>query len=109
LKFQKNSTERRKTNPTRTNSLEVVLRPPGIAVGFTDNTANILTNKRAKTSSNHGKRHGAGTATMKLEKPTNNNTKRILIPNETRRAAKPATIDSTEITSHYNISERTHR
>jgi hypothetical protein len=83
LKFQKNSSERRKTNPTITNSLEMVLGPIGIAVGFTHDTLDILTNKPTKMRRDQVKRKPTA-GTMKLEQPTNDNTKRILIPNKPR-------------------------
>ena len=83
LKFQKNGSERRKTNPTITNSLEMVLSPIGIAVGFPDDTLDIVTNKPTKMRRDQVKRKPTA-GTMKLEQPTNDNTKRILIPNKPR-------------------------
>jgi hypothetical protein len=63
----------------------------------------MITNKSAKMRSDGVKRDTARTAAVKLEKSTNNNTESIRSPNETRRAAKFASIDSTKRTSH--ISE----
>ena len=93
LKFQKNSAEGRKTNPTITNEIKMVFRPIGIAGGFTHNTLDILTNKPTKMRCNEVKRKPT-TGTMKLEEPANDNTKSILIPNKPRLTAKSALIHS---------------
>ena len=85
MKFQKNSSERRKTNPTVTNPVEMVRSPVMILAvpHHTHNTLDILTNKPTKMRRNKVKRKPT-TGTMKLEQPANNNTKRILIPNKPR-------------------------
>jgi hypothetical protein len=69
LKFQKNRSERRKTNPAMTNSLVMVISPIGIAVidaSLTHDILDILTNKPAKMRCNQVKRKPT-TGTMKLE------------------------------------------
>jgi hypothetical protein len=104
LKLQKNSAERRKTNPTRTNSLKVVVREIRIAVRRAHKRLDTITNNIAKMRSDGIKRDTARTTPVKLEKSANNNTESIRSPNETRRAAKFASIDSTKRTSH-NLSE----
>ena len=81
MKFQKNSSERRKTNPTITNEVKMIISPIGIIGGFTHDILDILTNKPTKMRRNQVKRKPTA-GTMKLEQPTNDNTKRILIPNK---------------------------
>jgi hypothetical protein len=100
LKFQKNSGERWKTDPTSTNSLEMIFGKVGVAVRSTHNILDMLTNERMKMRRDDMKRNASRTAAMKLEKSANNNTESIIIPNETRRAAKFASIESSERTSH---------
>ena len=104
MKFQKNRSERRKTNPTITNDVKVVIDPIGIAVGFTDDILDILTNKHTKMRSNQVKRKST-TGTMKLEQPANDNTKRILIPNKPRRTMKAALIHTKKRQRHLNVFE----
>ena len=91
LKFQKNSADRRETNPTITNDVKMVLSPIGIAVCCNNNILDILTNKPAKMRCNEVKRKST-TGTMKLEEPANDNTKSIIIPNKPRLTAKSALI-----------------
>jgi hypothetical protein len=66
LKFQKNGAEGRKTNPTITNEVKMVIRPIGIIGGFTHNILDILTNQPTKMRCNQVKRKPT-TGTMKLE------------------------------------------
>jgi len=99
LKLQKNSSERRKTNPTSTNDLEIVFSKVRIAVGITHKRLDALTNKSMKMRGDGIKRNTAWTTPVKLEKSANNNTESIQSPNETRRPTKFASIDSGKRTS----------
>jgi hypothetical protein len=74
LELQKNSAERRKTNPTSTNSLEMIFGKVGIAVRSTDNRLDTVTNKSTKMRGDGMKRNTAWTRPVKLEKSANNNT-----------------------------------
>ena len=105
LELQKNSAERRKTNPTSTNSLEMNFGKVGIAVRSTDNRLDTVTNKSTKMRGDGMKRNTAWTRPVKLEKTANNNTESIQRPNETRRPAKFASIDSGKRTSIHNVSD----
>jgi len=80
-KFQKNSTERRKTNPTRTNSLKMVFSK----VRMTDNRPDIFTKNSPKMRSDILERKTTfrRKRPVKLEITTNNNIKSILSPDET--------------------------
>jgi len=99
LKLEKNRTERWKTDPTSTNSLEMIFGKVGVAVRSTHNTLHIVTNERTKMRRDLVKRKFFPVA-MKLEDSANNNTERFLSPDETRRSTKFASIESTESTSH---------
>jgi hypothetical protein len=105
LELQKNRTERRKTNPTITNSLEMIFGKVGIAVRSTHNILDMLPNERTKMRGDGIKRNAAWTTPMKLEQSANNNTESIQSPNETRRPAKIASINSSKRTSIHNVSD----
>jgi hypothetical protein len=102
LKFQKNSTERRKTNPTSTNSLEMIFGKVGISVRSRDNILDMLANERTKMRGDSMKRKSLPAA-VKLEKSANDNMESIQSPNETRRPTKFASIDSGKRTSIHNM------
>jgi hypothetical protein len=66
LELQKNSTERRETNPTSTNSLEMVFCKVRIAVIMRDNILDMLANERTKMMGDGMKRNTAWTTPVKL-------------------------------------------
>jgi hypothetical protein len=71
----------------------------GIAVRSAHNTLHMLANEQTKMRRDIAKRKSIPAA-MKLEYSTNDDTERMLRPDESRRSTKFASIDSTEITSH---------
>jgi hypothetical protein len=77
----------------------VFFSPRRIGVRITHNRLDMLANKVAKMRSDNIKRNTMRTTTMKLEKSANNNAERFLGPNESRRSAKLASIDSSKRTS----------
>jgi hypothetical protein len=101
-KLQKNSAERRKRDPTRTNSLKMVF----IIVRMTDNRLDIFTKKSPKMRSdrNQGEATLRRKRPVKLEISANNYTKSILIPNETRPTIKSALKDSKNLFAHFDDS-----
>ncbi|NBW26071.1 MAG: hypothetical protein EBR89_11890 [Betaproteobacteria bacterium] len=93
-KFQKNRTDRRKTNPTSTNQVEMRIRPVMIRViPHTHLGLDVLTNEPTKMRGDEMKRKTT-TRPMKLEETPNNNTKSINIPYKPRPATKTTTIHS---------------
>jgi hypothetical protein len=102
-KFQKNSTERRKTNPTRTYSLGVIFGKVGISIRVADERFDIVPNKRPKMRRDFDQRIPTirRDKPVKLEISTNNNIKSILSPDETGRAVKTALIFSKKLLSHF--------
>ena len=104
LELQKNSAERRKTNPTSTNSLEMIFGKVGIAVRSTDNILHMIANERTKMRGDVVKRKSR-LGTMKLEDTVNDDTERFLSPDETRGPTKFASIDSGKRTSIHNVSD----
>jgi len=73
LKFQKNRSERRETNPTSTNSLEMIFGKVGIAVRSAHNTLYMITNERTKMRRDLVKRKSLPAA-VKLEDSANDDT-----------------------------------
>jgi hypothetical protein len=88
-KLQKNRAERRKTNPTSTDSLEMVLLKVRL---------DILTNKRQKMRRDLNQRNPTNRRNrpVKLEISTNNYTKSIRSPDETGTTIKSALIQLCE-------------
>ena len=93
-KLQKNRAERRKTNPTSTDSLETIF----IIVRVTDERLDILTNKRTKMRRDLDQRNPTNRRNLpvKLEISTKNYTKNIRGPDETGTTIKSALIQLCE-------------
>jgi hypothetical protein len=102
-KFQKNSAERRKTNPTSTYSLDMIFGKVGISVRVADERLDIVPNKRLKMRRDFDKRNPMKRRNrpVKLEISPNNNIKSILSPDETGRTIKSALIFSKKLLSHF--------
>jgi hypothetical protein len=102
-KFQKNSAERRKTNPTSTYSLDMIFGKVGISIRVADERFDIVPNKRPKMRRDFDQRNPMKRRDrpVKLEISTNNNIKSILRPDETGRTIKSALIFSKKLLSHF--------
>lgn len=105
-KFQKNSTERRKTNPTSTDSIDMIFGKVGITVRVDDERFDIVPNKRSKMRRNFDKRNPMKRRDrpVKLEIAANNYTESILTPDETGRTIKSALIFSKKLLSHFFLN-----
>jgi hypothetical protein len=97
-KLQKNRAERRKTDPTSTDSLEMILGKVGVAFRMDDDCLHILTNKRPKMRRDLNQRNPTNRRNrpVKLEISTNNYTKSIRSPDETGTTIKSALIQFCE-------------
>jgi hypothetical protein len=93
-KLQKNRAERRKTNPTSTDSLELILGK----VRVTNERLDVVPNKRAKMRRDLNQRNPTirRNRPVKLEISANNYTKSIRSPDETGTTIKSATIQFCE-------------
>jgi len=105
-KFQKNSTERRKTNPTSTDSIDMFFGKVGITVRVDDERFDIVPNKRPKMRRNFDERNPMKRRDrpVKLEIAANNYTESILTPDETGRTIKSALIFSKKLLSHFFLN-----
>jgi hypothetical protein len=97
-KLQKNRAERRKTDPTSTDSLEIILGKVGVAFRMDDDCLHILTNNRPKMRRDLNQRNPTNRRNrpVKLEISTNNYTKSIRSPDETGTTIKSALIQFCE-------------
>ena len=102
-KFQKNSAERRKTNPTSTYSLDMIFGKVGISIRVADERFDIVPNKRPKMRRDFDQRNPMKRRDRPviLEISTNNNIKSILRPDETGTTIKSALIFSKKLLSHF--------
>lgn len=93
-KLQKNRAERRKTNPTSTDSLEMILGK----VRLTHERLDVVPNKHPKMRRDLDQRNPLNRRNrpVKLEITTNNNIKSILGPDETGTTIKSALIQFCE-------------